>query len=149
MASRRALKAAEAIRKVVATAILTDIKDPRVQNATITKVEVSPDMRIAKVFFMTTGGETKERLIQQGLKSAAGYLQQKCSKRIETRYTPTLVFEVDKGVKNLVAVTQILAEERSQREAEASSSADADTEEGVDGDEFAEADDDEDSSSDD
>ncbi|MBQ9371549.1 MAG: 30S ribosome-binding factor RbfA [Thermoguttaceae bacterium] len=148
MASRRALKAAEAIRKVVATAILTDIKDPRVQHATITKVEVSPDMRIAKVFFMTTGGEAKERLIQQGLRSAAGYLQQKCAKRIETRYTPTLIFEVDKGVKNLVAITQILAEERSQREAE-SGVAEAEPEDEEDADEeLDKSEEDEDSRSD-
>ncbi|MDO5309377.1 MAG: 30S ribosome-binding factor RbfA [Planctomycetia bacterium] len=112
MASRRTLKAAEAIREVVAMALLTDIKDPRVVGATITKVEVSGDMRQAKVFFMTREGETKERLILQGLRSAAGYLQQKCARRIDTRYTPTLLFEVDEGMKNLVAVTEILAEQR-------------------------------------
>ena len=96
--------------------ILTDLKDPRVSGATITKVEVTPDMRQAKVYFMTRGGETKEQLVLKGLRSAAGFLQQKCAKRIDTRYTPTLVFAVDEGVKNLIAVTQILADERAKRD---------------------------------
>lgn len=116
MASRRALKAAEAIREVVATSILTDLKDPRVDQVTITKVEVSADMRTAKVYFMTRGDEAKERTALKGLQSAAGFLQQKCAKRIDTRYTPTLQFLVDEGVKNLIAVTQILAAENSMKE---------------------------------
>ena len=47
MTSRRIQKAAEAIREVVSMAILTDLKDPRVQDVTVTYVEVSPDMRQA------------------------------------------------------------------------------------------------------
>lgn len=118
MASRRTLKAAEAIREVVATSLLTDLKDPRVQTATITKVEVSADMRNAKVYFMIRGDETRERLALKGLQSAAGFLQQKCAKRIDARYTPRLQFEVDEGVKNLIAITQILADERKSDEIE-------------------------------
>lgn len=117
MASRRTLKAAQAIREVVATSLLTDLKDPRVETTTITKVEVSADMRNAKVFFMIRGGEAKERLALKGLQSAAGYLQQKCAKRIDARYTPKLSFEVDEGVKNLLEITRILAEERNAKEA--------------------------------
>ena len=109
-ASRRTLKAAEAIREVVAMAILTDIKDPRVRNATITRVEVSGDMRYAKVFISVMGDETQEQLTLRGLQSAAGFLQAKCAKRIDTRYTPRLQFQIDEGVKNSVEITQLLKE---------------------------------------
>jgi ribosome-binding factor A len=129
MASRRTLKAAQAIREVVATSLLTDLKDPRVETTTITKVEVSADMRNAKVFFMIRGGEAKERLALKGLQSAAGYLQQKCAKRIDARYTPKLSFEVDEGVKNLLEITRILAEERNAKAAEAENVADDEFEE--------------------
>ena len=118
MASRRTLKAAEAIREVVATSLLTDLKDPRVQGATITKVEVAGDMRTAKVYFMTRGDEGKERTVLKGLQSAAGFLQSKVAKRIDSRYTPTLQFMVDEGVKNLIRVTDALAREHREREAE-------------------------------
>ena len=60
MASRRTLKAAEAIRVVVATSLLMETKDPRVQGVTITKVEVTADMRQAKVYFTVLGGESKD-----------------------------------------------------------------------------------------
>ncbi|MBR6480777.1 MAG: 30S ribosome-binding factor RbfA [Thermoguttaceae bacterium] len=113
MASRRTLKAAAAIKEVVAMSLLTDLKDPRVSQATITSVEVAQDMRSAKVFFTVLGNDpVKERLALSGLRSAAGYLQQKCARRIETRYTPKLLFEVDEGTKNLALVTEILERER-------------------------------------
>ena len=113
MASRRTLKAAAAIKEVVAMSLLSDLKDPRVSQATITSVEVAQDMRSAKVFFTVLGNDpVKEKLALSGLRSAAGYLQQKCAKRIETRYTPKLIFEVDEGVKNLARVTEILEKER-------------------------------------
>ena len=108
--SRRTLKAAEAIREVVAMAILTDIKDPRVRNATITRVEVTGDMRYAKVFISVMGDETQEQLTLRGLQSAAGFLQAKCAKRIDTRYTPRLQFQIDEGVKNSVEINQLLKE---------------------------------------
>ncbi len=114
MASRRTLKVAEAIREVVATSVLTDLKDPRVQFVTITKVEATADLRQAKVYFTARGDEAKEKLALKGLQSAAGFLQQKCARRIDTRYTPTLLFAVDEGIKNLLAVTRILADERAK-----------------------------------
>ena len=125
MASRRTLKAAEAIRVVVATSLLMETKDPRVQGVTITKVEVTADMRQAKVYFTVLGGESKERNALRGLQSAAGFLQSKDARRIDTRYTPTLLFAVDQGVKNLMAVTKILEDERAEREAANNAAADA------------------------
>lgn len=110
MSSRRILKAAEAIRQVVSTAILTEVRDPRVENVTVTRVEVSPDMRQAKVHVSVMGSEVKQQLCLKGLQNSAGFLQQKLNDRIETRYTPRLQFVLDKGVKNAAAVAQILKE---------------------------------------
>ena len=58
MSSRRVLKAAQAIREVVSMAIITDIKDPRVKDVTVTFVEVAGDMRMAKVHVSVMGDET-------------------------------------------------------------------------------------------
>jgi len=110
MSSRRVLKAAQAIREVVSMAIITDIKDPRVAGVTVTFVEVSPDMRHAKVHVSVMGDETKQNLCLRGLQNSAGYLQQKIGNRIDTRYTPRLQFEIDKGLQNAMAVTRILEE---------------------------------------
>jgi ribosome-binding factor A len=110
MTSRRVLKAAEAIREVVSMAILTDLRDPRIQGVTVTFVEVSPDMRVAKVHVSIMGTDAAQKLCLKGLQSSAGFLQQKIAKRIDTRYTPVLRFELDMGVKKSIAIAKTLSE---------------------------------------
>lgn len=88
--------------------ILTELKDPRVEHVTVTFVEVSPDMRQAKVHVSVMGDDTKQKLCLQGLQSSAGFLQTKVGKRIDTRYTPKLRFELDMGVKKSLAIAQLL-----------------------------------------
>ncbi len=110
MASRRAQKVAEAIREVVGMAILAELNDPRIQNVTVTYVEVSGDLRLAKVHVSVMGDEVKQNLSLRGLQSAAGFLQSKCAKRINTRYTPKIEFYLDQGVKNSIEISRILKE---------------------------------------
>ena len=116
MTSRRVLKVAQAIREVVSMAILTELKDPRIQNVTVTYVEVSPDLRLAKIHVSVMGNETQQQLSLHGLKSAAGFLQQKVGQRIDTRYTPRLQFVLDMGVKRSIEITRILDELSHQRD---------------------------------
>ena len=110
MTSRRVLKVAEAIREVVSMAILTQLRDPRVSDVTVTYVEAAPDLRSAKIHVSVMGDEKKQQLCLQGLKHAAGFLQAKVNDRIETRFTPKLQFKLDQGVKNALKVAQILEE---------------------------------------
>jgi ribosome-binding factor A len=104
------LKAAEAIREVVGMAILADLKDPRIQGVTVTRVEMTPDMRQARVYVSIMGDDTRQRLSLRGLESAAGYLQSKVAQRIDTRYTPKIEFQIDQGVKKSLEVARILRE---------------------------------------
>jgi ribosome-binding factor A len=110
MSSRRVLKAAQAIREVVSMAIIRELKDPRIRDVTVTMVEVTPDLRQAKVNVTVMGDETKQKLCVRGLQSSAGYLQSKVGKRIDTRYTPRIEFVLDQGLKNALTVTRILEE---------------------------------------
>lgn len=119
MSSRRLLKAAEAIREVVATSILTDLRDPRIRDVTVLAVEVSPDMREAKVSVSVMGPEAQQQLSLRGLQNAAGFLQSRIADRIETRYTPKLRFVLDQGTKNVAAVGEILERIRQEQEATA------------------------------
>ncbi len=90
-------------------AILTELKDPRVRDVTVTAVEVSPDMRQAKIHVSIMGDETKQNLSLRGLQNSAGFLQSKVAKRIDTRYTPRLTFMLDLGVKRSIEISQILS----------------------------------------
>lgn len=108
MSSRRVHRVAEAIREVVSMAILTDLSDPRIRHVTVTYVEVSGDLRQAKVHVSVMGPSAQQQLSLRGLQHAAGFLQSKLSDRIDTRYTPRLLFVLDQGVKHSIEVAEIL-----------------------------------------
>lgn len=91
-------------------AILTDLRDPRIEGVTVTYVEVSPDMRQAKVHVSIMGSDSQQKLCLHGLRNSAGYLQSKISDRIDTRYTPRLQFVLDEGVKKSLAISKMLHE---------------------------------------
>ncbi len=110
MTSRRAEKIAEAIREVVSMSILTELRDPRIRDVTVTYVEVSGDLRYAKVHVSVMGEEVQQNLSLRGLQNAAGFLQAKIAARLELRFTPRLVFLLDQGVKRSIAVAKILRE---------------------------------------
>jgi ribosome-binding factor A len=110
MSLRRAQKGAEAIREVVSMAILTELKDPRVKDVTVTFVEVSSDLRHAKVHVSVMGDETQQQLSLRGLQNAAGFLQAKIAQHVEMRYTPRLNFILDQGVKHSIEIARILRE---------------------------------------
>ena len=110
MSTRRLLKAAEAVREVVSMAILTQVRDPRVQDVTVTSVEMAPDMRSAKVTVSIMGSPAKQELALRGLSNSAGFLQAKIAERIDTRYIPKLRFEMDQGVKHSLEIARVLDE---------------------------------------
>ncbi len=108
MASRRVQKVAEAVREVVSMAILAELQDPRIQDVTVTYVEVSADLRYAKVHVSVMGDQSRQNLSLRGLQSAAGFLQSKIARRLELRYTPRLSFVLDRGVKRSIEISEIL-----------------------------------------
>ncbi len=117
MNSRRLLKAGEAIREVVSTSIVTELRDPRVQHVTVLGVEVMPDMREAKVYVSVMGSPAQQQTAVRGLQNSAGFLQQRVADRIDTKYTPRLTFMLDEGVKKSIAVAQILEQIAAERKA--------------------------------
>jgi ribosome-binding factor A len=60
------------------------------------------------VYVSIMGDDAAQSLCLHGLQSSAGYLQQKIAKRIDTRYTPRVVFHLDMGVKNSIAIARLL-----------------------------------------
>jgi ribosome-binding factor A len=110
VSTRRLLKAAEAVREVVSMAILTEVRDPRVRDVTVTRVEMAPDMRSATVHVSVMGNPARQQLALRGLAHSAGFLQSRIAERIETRYTPRLRFEFDGGVQHAIEIARVLSE---------------------------------------
>lgn len=110
MTSRRTAKVAAAIRQVVSSAILFEMRDPRVKNVTVLRTEVPPDLRTAKVYISILGDDKDERLTLQGLNSARGWIQSRIADELQLRLTPVLTFIVDQGVKKSIEVSRMLRE---------------------------------------
>lgn len=108
--SRRTERLARAIREVVSSTILFDLRDPRVKNVTVLNVEVAGDMRTAKVFVSVRGDDRESSLALHGLNAARGYIQSKLGDRVELRYTPVLTFQVDDSIKKSFEAARILKE---------------------------------------
>jgi ribosome-binding factor A len=110
MSTHRNLRMAEAIREVVATAILFDVADPRVNSVTVLSVEVSGDLRNATVNVSIMGNETQRKQAFRGLVHATGFLQARVAARLQTRFTPVLMFKLDDGVKKSVELVRLIDE---------------------------------------
>ena len=110
MKSRRTAKVSEAIRQVVSSAILIELRDPRVKNVTVLHVDVSADLRTAKVYVSVLGDEKAERLSMQGLNASRGWLQSKIADQLQLLLTPVLTFVSDPGIKKSVEVSKMLRE---------------------------------------
>ena len=100
----------EAIREVVASAILFEAADPRIRAVTVLRVEVSPDFRQATVYVSVMGTEAEARLALSGLKHAAGFFQSRVADRLQTRFTPVLTFKLDESVKKSVEISRLIDE---------------------------------------
>ena len=96
------------IREVVSSAILTELRDPRIKNVTVLGAEVSPDLRHASVRVSVMGDEKTATLSMHGLTAARGYLQSRVGEYIKSRYTPELRFVLDEGVRKSVETAALL-----------------------------------------
>ena len=110
MSTRRTARVASMIREVVSTAILFELRDPRIKNVTVLGADVSPDLRYAAVRISVMGDEKTAALTMHGLTSAKGYLQSKVAEYIKSRYTPELRFIIDDSVLKSVQTAAILRE---------------------------------------
>src|SRR3954468_18248484 len=98
MKEHRLARVAEVIREVASQTILFELRDPRVKNVTVTRTEVSGDLQHAKIYVSVMGSPKEAELCLHGLRNAAGFIQSKLGKRLQTRYTPQIHFVLDEGV---------------------------------------------------
>ena len=114
MKHHRIARVSEAIREVAAETILFELRDPRIKNVTVTRAEVSGDLQQAKVYVSVMGTQKEQDLCMHGLKHSAGYVQSKIAARLATRYTPTIQFIRDDGVKKSIEISRLINEALAQ-----------------------------------
>lgn len=88
-------KLQELIKQEVGKMLLNDIKDPRIGFVTVTDVEMTGDLREAKIFVSVMGNSEQIKNSLEGLNSALGFIRREIGKRIRLRFTPEISFALD------------------------------------------------------
>ena len=100
MSRLRPERVQEALRQEISKVALEEIKDPRVGFLTITRVELTKDLRYAKVYFSVLGGAKEKALALKGLNSAKGYIKGVVADRISLRLVPEISFRIDESIEH-------------------------------------------------
>jgi ribosome-binding factor A len=85
------------IQKILSEILLKKVKDPRLKNASITDVKLSRDLRIARIYFVTSGNKKNIEEVLEGFKSATGYVKRTVARQLGLRYMPDLNFFYDES----------------------------------------------------
>ena len=91
--------------------LLRQVKDPRVQQGdllSVVRTETTGDLRYCKVY-LSVLGEVDEKEFKKGLKSCSGWLRHELGSTLSLRYTPELIFELDKSIEHGAYINNIIA----------------------------------------
>jgi ribosome-binding factor A len=124
MATRRQVQVGEEIQQIISYLIQRELKDPRIGFATITQVEVTQDLKYARVFVSVMGTPEEQKATMAALNSARGFIRHEVATRMTTRTVPEIQFRHDKGLEYSDRINRLLNE---LKEAEASSASEART----------------------
>ncbi|MBO8162501.1 MAG: 30S ribosome-binding factor RbfA [Brevibacillus sp.] len=98
MNKTRLNRVGEEIKKELSILLQREMKDPRIGFVTVTDVEVTSDLQLAKVYVSIFGSEEQRETSLAGLQKAKGYLRTEIGRRVKLRHTPELVFKLDQSI---------------------------------------------------
>ncbi len=89
--------------------IVRNMKDPRIPVMTsVVTVNVTPDLRFAKIYISVLGSESEQKAAITALKNSVGYVRRELGIRLNMRYTPEPVFELDHSIEHGARITELL-----------------------------------------
>lgn len=105
----RANRLAEEIKRIVTDLLRMEIKDPRISPfTTVTEVDVSKDLRYAKIYVSVLGEQEEQQRTLEGLQNASGFIRSELGKQIRLRYNPEITFCLDSSIQHGLKINQIL-----------------------------------------
>jgi ribosome-binding factor A len=105
---RRQVRLQDQIRAELAEMIELELKDPRIGFATVTQVELRPDLRSAHIWVSVPGEKEAQEGTFEGLRSATGYLRHELSLRLRLRRVPELIFVLDHRAEDVRRIESLL-----------------------------------------
>lgn len=103
------------LKKEISRILQEDLKDPRIGFITVTRIDLTGDLRYAKIYFSILGDEVSQNSAIEGIQSAGGYIRKLVGERLKLKYVPELSFKLDKSIEysiNLEKTFERLHDER-------------------------------------
>jgi ribosome-binding factor A len=108
MANKRAIRVGELLKEEISQIVLREMKDPRIGFVSVTDVEVSGDLRHAKVFISVYGSDKEKEETLEGLQQAQGFVRKLVGERVKIHHTPEIIFRYDDSIENGVHISEII-----------------------------------------
>ena len=116
METTRAQRLAHQLQQEIATIIHRELKDPRLGFITITRVELSKDVRHAKVFFSCLGTSQEQARSQEALDHSARFIHGLIKKRFRLKIIPTITFRYDASIEGSIALSETFEQFKQPRD---------------------------------
>jgi len=118
MTTHRMESVGRELQHEISNILRVDIDDPLIGFVTITGVDMSPDLKHARVYFSVLGDEEHKRESAKGIRRAAKYIRGLIAERMDLRYTPTLRFELDETAEKAQRIETLLRQEAEELQLE-------------------------------
>jgi ribosome-binding factor A len=105
---QRANRVAEELRKVVTQILLEDLSDPRLGFLTVTKVQVTDDLRQGKVYYSVLGSQEQKNATSEALEEELGFIRRLVAERLNMKFAIEVRFELDPSIEHSFKIDQIL-----------------------------------------
>jgi ribosome-binding factor A len=132
MSRRRLARLNEQLKRELAMLIRTEVRDPRVGVVTVTAVDVTNDLSLARVFVRVIGSESEIVEALEGLTAAAPFLRAALGRELTIRRIPELRFQRDKSLEHAMRIEEILSDVLPEYEADGGLAPDGEPESGAD-----------------
>lgn len=114
--SQRASQVAEELRKIISMIMLEDLNDPRMGFVTITRIEMTDDLRFARVFYSVLGSEEQKATTEEAIEENYGFIKKLAVERINMKFAMDLKFELDKSIEHGFKIDTILKKIKEKEE---------------------------------
>lgn len=118
MSRQRPERVQEALRQEISNIVHGELRDPRLGFITITKVELTKDLRYAKVYFSVLGEMKDKHLALKGLNNAKGYIKNLIGDRIKLRFVPEVAFVIDESLEHTKHIYDLLDQLKKEKSKE-------------------------------
>ena len=108
--NRRQQRVNHLLQQEVSKILEFELDDPRLQGVTVSAVEISPDLKHARIFIVSSGDNVHEAEVRHGLQSATPYLRRELAKRVQLRAVPEIHFAFDHSIERGARIEQLLRE---------------------------------------